>query len=46
MKNDFRRIADHRFSFRADWGSVDCQVLIIEPNKILSYSWAAYGLAS
>jgi len=37
---------DHRFRFRADWGAVDCQVLAVEPNKTLSYSWAAYGLES
>ena len=29
MKTDFVPAADHRFSFRADWGSVDCQVLDI-----------------
>jgi uncharacterized protein YndB with AHSA1/START domain len=46
MKNDFQLLADHRFSLRADWGSVDCQVLAIEPNKMLSYTWAAYGLES
>jgi uncharacterized protein YndB with AHSA1/START domain len=46
MKNDFRPVVGHRFDFRADWGSVDCQVLAIEPNKTLSYTWAAYGLES
>ena len=46
MKNDFQPVMDHRFSFRADWGSVDCQVLAVEPNKTLSYTWAAYGLES
>ena len=46
MKNDFRAVVDHRFSFRADWGAVDCQVLEVEPNKTLSYTWAAYGLES
>jgi uncharacterized protein YndB with AHSA1/START domain len=25
---------------------VDCQVLVVEPNKTLSYTWAAYGLES
>ena len=29
---------------RADWGSVDCEVLAVEPNKTLSYTWAAMGL--
>ena len=46
MKNDFKAARDHRFNFRADWGSVDCRVLEVEPNRTLSYSWAAYGLES
>jgi len=46
MKNDFKPVVDHRFSFRADWGAVDCQVLAVEPNKTLSYTWAAYDLKS
>ena len=46
MKSDFRPVLDHRFSFRADWGAVDCQVTAVEPNRRLSYSWAAYGLES
>jgi uncharacterized protein YndB with AHSA1/START domain len=46
MKNDFQPVVDHRFTFRADWGSVDCQVTALEPNQTLSYSWAAYGLKS
>lgn len=46
MKSDFKPVVDHRFNFRADWGSVDCQVLAVEPNKTLSYTWGAYGLGS
>jgi uncharacterized protein YndB with AHSA1/START domain len=46
MKNDFKPVVDHRFSLRADWGAVDCQVLAVEPNKTLSYTWGAYGLES
>jgi len=46
MKNDFKLAVDHRFQFRADWGSVDCQVMAVEPNKTLSYTWGAYGLGS
>jgi uncharacterized protein YndB with AHSA1/START domain len=46
MKNDFKPVVDHRFNFRADWGAVDCQVLTVEPNKRLIYTWAAYGLES
>jgi uncharacterized protein YndB with AHSA1/START domain len=46
MKTDIRPVVDHRFHFRADWGAVECQVLTVEPNKALSYTWAAYGLES
>jgi uncharacterized protein YndB with AHSA1/START domain len=46
MKNDFKPVLGHRFDLRADWGAVDCQVLAVEPNKTLSYSWTAYGLQS
>jgi uncharacterized protein YndB with AHSA1/START domain len=46
MKNDFKPVVGHRFSLRADWGAVDGQVLAVEPNTTLSYTWAAYGLES
>jgi uncharacterized protein YndB with AHSA1/START domain len=46
MKNDFEPVVDHRFNLRGDWGAVDCQVLAVEPNKTLSYTWGAHGLAS
>jgi uncharacterized protein YndB with AHSA1/START domain len=46
MKNDFKPVMDHRFNLRADWGSVDCQVTSIEPQKTLAYTWAAYGVES
>jgi uncharacterized protein YndB with AHSA1/START domain len=46
MKNDFKPLVDHRFKFSADWGAVDGQVLAVEPNKTLSYTWAAMGLES
>ena len=46
MKNDFKPVVGHRFNLRADWGAVDCQVMAVEPNKTLSYTWAAYGLES
>jgi uncharacterized protein YndB with AHSA1/START domain len=45
-KNDFKPVVGHRFSLRADWGTVDCQVLAVEPNKKLSYTWGAYDLKS
>ena len=46
MKNDFKPVTDHRFGFSAEWGAVDCRVLTVEPNKTLSYTWAAFGLDS
>ncbi|THD55240.1 MAG: SRPBCC domain-containing protein [Bradyrhizobium sp.] len=46
MQNDFKPVVDHRFSLSADWGAVDCQVQTVEPNKTLSYTWAAMGLES
>jgi uncharacterized protein YndB with AHSA1/START domain len=46
MKNNFEPVVGHRFEFRADWGSVEGEVLAIEPNKALSYTWEAFGLKS
>lgn len=51
MKNDFSPVAGHRFSLRVDpqphWdGVIACEVRIVEPNRTLSYSWAALGLDS
>jgi uncharacterized protein YndB with AHSA1/START domain len=45
MKNDFKPVVDHRFNLRGDWGSVDCKVLEVEPNKTLSYTWEALGVS-
>lgn len=46
MKNDFLAVEGHRFHFNADWGSVDCKVTEVEPNRALSYTWSAMGLES
>ena len=53
MKNDFKPAVGHRFNLRGDWGgALDCEVLVIEPNNTLSYTWdfthedAAYDLKS
>lgn len=46
MKNDFRPVPGHRFTMSGDWGSVDCRVTAVEPERTLSYSWAAFGLES
>jgi uncharacterized protein YndB with AHSA1/START domain len=53
MQNDFKPVVGHRFNLRGDWGGVlDCEVLTIEPNRTLSYTWnfahddTAYALQS
>ncbi|HEY1735194.1 MAG TPA: SRPBCC domain-containing protein [Methylovirgula sp.] len=46
MKNDFAPTVNRRFTLRGDWGSVDCEVRAIEPNKTLVYTWDAMGLES
>ena len=53
MKNDFKPSVGHRFNLRGDWGGVlDCEVLAVEPNRTLSYTWnfahndAAFDLTS
>jgi uncharacterized protein YndB with AHSA1/START domain len=40
MQNDFQPVVGHRFNLRGDWGGVlDCEVLALEPNRSLSYTW-------
>jgi uncharacterized protein YndB with AHSA1/START domain len=46
MKTDFTPTVGQGFTLRGDWGSVDCKVLEIEPNRTLSYTWDAMGLES
>jgi uncharacterized protein YndB with AHSA1/START domain len=46
MKNDFQPSIGHRFALIADWGSVACEVTSVEPNRILAYTWGAFGLES
>ena len=53
MKNNFSPVVGHRFNLSGEWGGVlDCEVLVIEPNKTLSYTWdfahddAAFNLKS
>jgi uncharacterized protein YndB with AHSA1/START domain len=46
MKNNFVPAVNQRFTLTGDWGSVDCQVLEIEAQRSLSYTWAAMGLDS
>ncbi len=46
MTNDFQPAVGRSFTLRGDWGSVDCRVLALEPNRLLSYTWLAMGLES
>jgi uncharacterized protein YndB with AHSA1/START domain len=48
MANDFQPVVGHRFNLRATpmphWNGVtDCEVLVVEPQARLSYSWNASG---
>jgi uncharacterized protein YndB with AHSA1/START domain len=49
MKNDFEPVVGRKFQFRSEpvpnWnGVIDCEVLIVDRLKRLSYSWSSMGL--
>ncbi|MCR5874273.1 SRPBCC domain-containing protein [Phenylobacterium sp. J426] len=46
MKSDFRPEVGHGFNFTADWGVLDCEVLEVEPQRTLTYTWNGLGLVS
>src|SRR6202167_5630049 len=51
MDNDFEPVAGHKFKFRSTpvqgWdGIIDCEVVVVEPNRKLSYTWTTMGLAT
>lgn len=52
MRNDFAPVPGHRFGITGEWGGVDCEVLIVEPDRTLAYTWnyahedPAYNLES
>ena len=51
LKNDFEPVAGRKFQFRSEpmakWdGIIDCEVLVVEHLKRLSYTWSALGLDS
>lgn len=51
MRNDFKPVVGQQFTLRMDpqpnWnGIIDCQVLVVEPNKTLSYTWGTLGLGT
>ena len=46
MRTDFAPNPGQAFRFEADWGAVTGEVLEIEPETRLAYSWSAHGLES
>jgi uncharacterized protein YndB with AHSA1/START domain len=51
MDNDLQPIVGHKFNFRStpapNWnGIIESEVLVVEPNKKLSYRWNSMGLES
>jgi len=51
MDNDFQPVVGNKFQFRStpvpNWdGIIASEVLVIEPNKKLSFSWATMGMES
>ena len=51
IKNDFEPVVGRKFQFRFEpmpnWdGVIDCEVLIVDPLKQLSYTWSSLGLDS
>jgi uncharacterized protein YndB with AHSA1/START domain len=51
MENDFEPVVGHRFTLRStpvpNWnGIIECEILLIEPNRKLSYSWGTLGLGT
>lgn len=51
LENDFEPVVGHKFKFRRTpvppWnGVIDSEVLVVEPNKKLSYSWSSMGLGT
>jgi uncharacterized protein YndB with AHSA1/START domain len=51
MENDFEPVVGHRFTLRStpvpNWnGIIECQILLIEPNQKLSYSWGTLGMGT
>ena len=51
MKNDFEPVVGRKFQLRSDpvpnWnGIIDCEVLVVEPLKRLTYSWGTMGMES
>lgn len=46
MSNDFSAIVGDRFSLTASWGRVDCEVVTVDPERVLAYRWGDDDLDS
>lgn len=46
MKSDFSPQVGRGFRFEAQWGVLDCEVLEVEPERSLAYTWNGLGLES
>ncbi len=51
LPNDFQPVTGHRFTFRQQamqgWdGVIEAQVLAVEPQRHLSYTWVALGVVT
>lgn len=51
MKNNFEPVVGKKFQLHADpvpnWdGVIDCEVIVVEPMKQLSYSWGTMGMGT
>jgi len=51
MDNDFQPVVGHKFNFRSTpnphWdGIIQSEVLVVEPNQKLSYTWSSLGLVT
>jgi uncharacterized protein YndB with AHSA1/START domain len=46
LKSDFAPEVGRAFQFTQAWGSIDCRVTEVEPERSLAYTWVAFGLES
>lgn len=46
LKSDFAPEVGRAFRFTQEWGTIDCRVTDVEPERSLAYTWAAFGLES
>lgn len=46
LKSDFAPEVGRAFRFTQEWGTIDCRVTEVEPERSLAYTWSAFGLES